>query len=32
VVPANEFTLAAGDIVRIRISGIGLLENTVRVV
>ncbi len=32
VVPANEFTLAAGDVVRIRISGIGLLENTVQVV
>ena len=32
VVPANEFTLAAGDIVRIAISGIGELVNTVAVV
>jgi len=32
VVPANEFTLAQGDVVRIRISGIGTLENTVQVV
>ena len=32
VVPANEFTLAAGDIVRIAISGIGELVNTVTVV
>ena len=32
VVPANEFTLAAGDVVRINISGIGELVNTVAVV
>ena len=32
VVPANEFTLAAGDVVRIAISGIGELVNTVAVV
>jgi 2-dehydro-3-deoxy-D-arabinonate dehydratase len=32
VVPPNEFTLAAGDVVRIRISGIGELVNTVKVV
>ncbi len=32
VVPANEFTLAAGDVVRIRISGIGELVNRVAVV
>jgi 2-dehydro-3-deoxy-D-arabinonate dehydratase len=32
VVPANEFTLLEGDVVQIRISGIGLLENTVKVV
>ncbi len=32
VVPPNEFTLAAGDVVRIRISGIGELVNTVEVV
>ncbi len=32
VVPANEFTLSEGDVVQIRISGIGLLENTVKVV
>jgi 2-dehydro-3-deoxy-D-arabinonate dehydratase len=32
VVPANEFTLAAGDMVRIRISGIGELVNRVAVV
>jgi 2-dehydro-3-deoxy-D-arabinonate dehydratase len=32
VVPPNEFTLAAGDVVRIRISGIGELVNTVQVV
>lgn len=29
VVPPNDFTLAAGDQVRIRISGIGTLENSV---
>ena len=32
LVPPNEFTLAAGDHVRIEISGIGVLENTVVVV
>ena len=32
VVPPDEFTLAAGDLVRIRISGIGTLENPVAVV
>ena len=29
VVPGNEFTLRSGDIVRINISGIGTLENSV---
>ncbi len=32
VVPANEFTLAPGDVIRIRISGIGELVNRVAVV
>ena len=32
VVPANDFTLAAGDRVTVTISGIGTLENTVVVV
>jgi 2-dehydro-3-deoxy-D-arabinonate dehydratase len=32
VVPGNEFTLEAGDVVRIEISGIGSLENTVALV
>jgi 2-dehydro-3-deoxy-D-arabinonate dehydratase len=32
VVPGDEFTLAAGDVVRIRISGIGALENVVTIV
>ena len=32
VVPPPEFTLAAGDRVRIEISGVGRLENSVRVV
>ena len=32
VVPPDNFTLAAGDRVRIRISGIGTLENSVAVV
>ena len=32
IVPPNEFTLAAGDRVRIRIDGIGVLENSVAVV
>ncbi len=32
VVPSDDFTLAAGDVVRIHISGIGELENTVAVV
>jgi 2-dehydro-3-deoxy-D-arabinonate dehydratase len=29
IVPADDFTLAPGDIVRINISGIGSIENTV---
>jgi 2-dehydro-3-deoxy-D-arabinonate dehydratase len=29
IVPPTEFTLAAGDVIRIAIDGIGLLENTV---
>ncbi len=32
VVPGEDFTLAAGDAIRIHISGIGELENTVAVV
>lgn len=32
VVPPNEFTLQAGDVVRIDIEGVGVLENTVKVV
>ena len=32
VVPPDDFTLAAGDVVRMRISGIGTLENPVAVV
>ncbi len=32
VVPANEFTLAVGDRVKITISGIGTLENEVVIV
>lgn len=32
VVPPNEFTLSAGDRVKITISGVGTLENTVAVV
>lgn len=32
IVPPNDFTLAAGDSVRIEISGIGTLENPVEVV
>lgn len=32
VVPPNEFTLASGDVVRIEIEGIGVLENAVEVV
>lgn len=32
VVPGNEFTLAAGDVVTIHVSGIGELRNTVAVV
>ena len=32
IVPPNEFTLAAGDVVRITIDGIGTLENPVAVV
>jgi 2-dehydro-3-deoxy-D-arabinonate dehydratase len=29
IVPGNDFTLASGDIIRIRIEGIGMLENHV---
>jgi len=29
IVPPNDFTLRPGDLVRIRISGVGLLENAV---
>jgi 2-dehydro-3-deoxy-D-arabinonate dehydratase len=29
IVPGNDFTLASGDIIRIRIEGIGMLENYV---
>ena len=32
VVPPDDFTLAAGDVIRITVSGIGVLENTVAVV
>jgi 2-dehydro-3-deoxy-D-arabinonate dehydratase len=32
IVPPDSFTLAAGDVVRIAISGVGVLENTVTVV
>jgi 2-dehydro-3-deoxy-D-arabinonate dehydratase len=32
IVPGGDFTLRAGDIVRITIDGIGMLQNTVRVV
>ncbi len=32
VVPGDDFTLNAGDVVRIEISGIGVLENSVSVV
>jgi 2-dehydro-3-deoxy-D-arabinonate dehydratase len=32
IVPPDAFTLAEGDRVRITISGIGVLENTVRIV
>jgi 2-dehydro-3-deoxy-D-arabinonate dehydratase len=32
IVPSGTFTLEAGDVVRIEITGIGLLENTVTVV
>jgi 2-keto-4-pentenoate hydratase/2-oxohepta-3-ene-1,7-dioic acid hydratase in catechol pathway len=32
VVPGDDFTLLAGDTVRIEISGIGVLENSVVVV
>lgn len=32
IVPQDSFTLAAGDVVRIAISGVGVLENTVDVV
>jgi 2-dehydro-3-deoxy-D-arabinonate dehydratase len=29
IVPSNEFTLAHGDVIRIKIEGIGTLENFV---
>ena len=29
VVPGDDFTLAEGDVIRITISGIGTLENSV---
>jgi 2-dehydro-3-deoxy-D-arabinonate dehydratase len=32
IVPPDGFTLAAGDVVRIGISGVGVLENPVAVV
>ena len=32
IVPSDSFTLAAGDVVRIAISGVGALQNTVEVV
>jgi 2-dehydro-3-deoxy-D-arabinonate dehydratase len=32
IVPADSFTLDAGDVVRITISGIGTLENPVAIV
>jgi 2-dehydro-3-deoxy-D-arabinonate dehydratase len=32
IVPPNDFTLAAGDVVHIAISGVGELENPVAVV
>jgi 2-dehydro-3-deoxy-D-arabinonate dehydratase len=32
VVPANDFTLAAGDVISVRISGVGTLTNPVAVV
>lgn len=32
IVPPNDFTLAAGDLVAIQISGIGTLSNTVEIV
>jgi 2-dehydro-3-deoxy-D-arabinonate dehydratase len=32
IVPPAAFTLEAGDVVRIEITGIGLLQNTVTVV
>ena len=32
VVPPDDFTLAPDDLVRIRIDGVGLLENTVKIV
>ena len=32
VVPGDDFTLAAGDLVRVTISGVGALENSVVVV
>ena len=32
IVPAEPFTLAAGDVVRVTVDGVGVLENPVRVV
>jgi 2-dehydro-3-deoxy-D-arabinonate dehydratase len=32
IVPPDDFTLQPGDVVRIDISGVGVLENTVAVV
>jgi 2-dehydro-3-deoxy-D-arabinonate dehydratase len=32
IVPPDGFTLAAGDVVKISVSGVGTLENGVRVV
>jgi 2-dehydro-3-deoxy-D-arabinonate dehydratase len=31
-VPPNDFTLAAGDVIAITIDGLGVLQNTVKVV
>lgn len=32
IIPPNEFTLAAGDVITITVDGIGTLQNTVKVV
>jgi 2-dehydro-3-deoxy-D-arabinonate dehydratase len=32
IIPPNEFTLAAGDVVDVSVEGIGVLTNTVKVV